>query len=200
MSPRRVTRIASQVLIGLATILLITGAWLSFRYEPLSPNGLVARDAPLTTQVMHYAHSWSAYAFLAVAGVWLIDAVVSRMRRPVHSHRWGWAPPFGLVVFAAFGVVTGSLLAWDQVALWAVEVEQPVRGLVGPLLDDTVRFFLISNREIDKSEMAVQFLIHAVALAAVAGSMVATCRMRTRSADDSSLDNASRSAVRADLR
>ena len=78
--------------------------------------------------------------------------------------RVGWvAGTVGILVALGYALVRGSRLAWDQLALWAVTSDS--NGLPrGIWLPDTVKFVLIGDTEISRSDYRTAAWVHAVVL------------------------------------
>ncbi|HKE72825.1 MAG TPA: hypothetical protein VKB57_04390 [Acidimicrobiales bacterium] len=138
---------------GLAGAVL-TGIPLLWTYRPTGTGGVRA------------LHALSSSLFLgATAGLVLVMIVATVRRRPVWT---GWAPPlvgFGAAAAASF---TGSLIAWDMLALRAVTVGRDRRGAFAPL-DSGVRLVIVGSSELSKGTYLAWLVVHVVVVTAVAG-------------------------------
>ena len=73
---------------------------------------------------------------------------------------------------------TGTLLPWDQLALWSVTVGSNIRG-VQAIYDDEVKYILIGSREVHPARTSSWSITH-VALGVLAGVAVLLAWLRTR--------------------
>jgi len=68
-------------------------------------------------------------------------------------------------VLAVVGSITGTMLAWDNLALYAVTVGEDLSGFVPIILDDRVRFVLIDGRMADTAQVIALLALHVVGVA-----------------------------------
>jgi quinol-cytochrome oxidoreductase complex cytochrome b subunit len=128
-------RVLGVALLLLVVALVASGAWLWFRYTP---------DSNWISET----HRIAARALIAVAAIAVSVAIVDRVRGVAHGVVASLAL-FGGVVGAA---LTGSLVSWDQLALWAV----PTGGVgnltgVGAASADQVKYVIAGGRELSPS-------------------------------------------------
>jgi len=147
---------------GLFAVLVVTGLWLSFRYEPSAPSGLGSgAAAPSIVRATRHVHAIAAYLFLmaiaalvfASIGYFVVRHRIARIVLPIAAG-----------FFALGASFSGFVLPWDQLSLRAVTVGPRLAGY-GPILrGDDVKYVLIGSKEIDSSTVAQWFWIHTVVL------------------------------------
>lgn len=159
----------------LAVALAVSGAVEFFAYHPL------ATTVPLGFQRVHRI---AGTLFGLVAAAWCFVAVVDARR---HGVRARVGPLLAFLVAAAATWVawsTGPVLAWDQVALWAVMTGTHVEGvLLGGL---PVKFVIVDHREYTVGSFRQAAWVHSVvapalgfvALAALGRLLSPACRSR----------------------
>lgn len=131
---------------GLLVVLVVTGIILANSYRPNEVDD-ATRDL----------HRMSSALLVINALVTLVSAIgwtVTAGRR-----RWAVAPAgllFGAVVAAS---ITGFLLPWDQLGLFAVTVGD-LDGVWHAAFDDGVRFVLIGGAEISPSTYRRSVIAH----------------------------------------
>ena len=161
-------------------LLAVTGAALYFVYRPSDATAWNdIRASAGSVQISHlvrFVHRASAYlAVLSAIGFAVLGAV-----RPSGPRRW--TSPLlggGLALTTAAALVTGFLLPWDQLALWAVTVGTNFTGF-GPLLGNQVRFVLINNDEVSPEVIVTWLAIHATLGGLVAGVLLTAAWTRHR--------------------
>ena len=143
-------------------ILVLTGIWLVFNYQPSGAFGLSLSGVhyPVIRATHRYVSSLALITSVATAAVLVADAFV---RAPQGRRRA--LLPIGpmLVVTLAAASFTGYILPWDELALWAVTVGSQFKGyraVFGP----NVRFVLQGHSEISQSTLWRWFIIHSVVL------------------------------------
>lgn len=169
--------------------LAATGVALYFLYRPEpaaawadtyglgSSLGREVRIAHLLTDV----HAWAAWLALPTAVVAaVLLAVPARVSERVAP---GLAIGAGLVAGVAAAFVSGLLLPWDQLALWAVTVGTNLSGYTW-LRDDTVRFVLIDGTEIAPATILKVLALHVGVGLAVGGLTALGWRRARRGAPD----------------
>ena len=163
----------------LFVILLVTGVVLTFRYRPTVAYTDVRElehHPVFTARRVHRLASslfLPAMACLAVSSIGLFLA--RRERTPVV---WPLVAA-GLSVVAA---ITGYLLPWDQLALWAVTVGTNMQGYRPILRGHDVKFVLLGTREVSPATLSRWYWVHAVVLPVllVAALIVIVLRARRR--------------------
>lgn len=79
-------------------------------------------------------------------------------------HRWrGAAIGSGIALTTLAASVTGFLLPWDQLGLWAVTVGTSLRGY-GVLFESSVKFVLIGGVEIQPATLLRWLAVHTLVL------------------------------------
>jgi len=152
----------------LAIVLLLSGVWLWFFYRPAVPaawNPELGEMQPM--RIVHRLASTGAMWATAVLGALL---VVRRWQR--------WPVALAMVMIAVAGAFSGDLVAWDQLALYAVTVGEEFRGLQA-VFDDGVKFVLLDGTEIDVGTFRWWSVVH-VALVPVAAAIVLVWRRLRR--------------------
>jgi quinol-cytochrome oxidoreductase complex cytochrome b subunit len=146
---------ASHAGIALAGVLLVvlgaSGAWLWWNYRP---------DQDEWIRVVHQVAS----VLLLVDAVALV--VVAIVRRANLGAR-GILAAVGVLVTVGATYVTGRLLPWDQLALWAVVSRRDLPLGVAATFDDRVRFILLRSREVSASTYHWWAIAHLVLSALV---------------------------------
>jgi quinol-cytochrome oxidoreductase complex cytochrome b subunit len=151
----RATRLAVALAGVLFVVLGASGAWLWWDYRPDEEQWI--RDV----------HRVAALALLVVAVGLLVLAILRRRQLRVP----GVLAAVGGFVTVGAAYLTGRLLPWDQLALWAVTVGNDVGGIV---MHDEVKFVLIDGREVAPSTYEAWAYAHLVlsALVVVALALV----------------------------
>lgn len=155
-------------------VLSVTGVALYFLYRPEaaaawtdtygvgSALGREVRVAHLA-QDLHRVAAWLALPTSIVAAV-----LLALRTRPTERVAPGLATGVGLVLVVVAATLTGYLLPWDQLALFAVTVGTNITGYTW-LRDDTVRFVLMDGTEILPRTLLKWFVLHVVLGVAVVG-------------------------------
>lgn len=181
MSPalRAWVRGTLAVLGGAFVVLLATGLWLVWNYRPIAVDWAVITDGPgwvRNVALVRFSHRGAASVItlaalaLAVEGVLLARA----------TGRWRVVTP-GVVTttLAVAGGISGSVLAWDQVALRAVTAAENGTGfrlLYSPL----VREWRVDGRAFSASEMPRWFWAHTTVVPLALGALVLLVTVRFR--------------------
>jgi len=160
-----IVRVLIVTLGTLFAVLVATGVWLLFEYQPASERSW-AIDA--AHEIHHITGLLFVVALVATLGVlgWR-----ARERRGAV----GMAVGVTAFVLGAFVSVlanrSGRLLAWDQLALWAVRLGgDGIRGVVD--IPATVRFVIVDGNELTPSTFSALTVLHAAVLPLVAVAMV----------------------------
>ena len=158
-----VRRVLGVAIVLLVLALIASGAWLWFRYTPRS-------------NWISETHRVSAWALVVVAGVAVIVAIVDR----VHDVARAVVASVALLGTVVAAALTGSLVAWDQLALWAVTGGAPgdltgVRAASG----DRVKFVIAGGRELSPSTYRDWSYAH-LALAGLAVTALVLVWLRVR--------------------
>jgi len=184
--PTDVAAVVRSILLAifgaLLVLLLATGVYLWFRYEPSAAQAIGNPDGQLdeSTSPIRLVHRFTSIALIPVAVAFLALGLVAestRARRSAH-----WVGPLAAVVLVLSGTFTGYLLPWDQLALWDVSVGTDARG-VALVFSGEVRFVLIDGVEIGTGTYKAWAVVHAVAvpvalLGALASGPIRSLRAR----------------------
>ena len=178
----RAGRILLVVLGVQVAVLLVTGVALYFFYRPSVgqfwsdlATGSDRWDVRLS-QWLRFVHrftSWLAVWTAVATGVVLALGSGGRLRR------WpGAAVGAGIAVTTVAASLTGYLLPWDQLALWAVTVGSDLRGYK-VLFEPAVKFVIVGGVELDRGTVIRWFLVHALGLGPALAVLVALGWRRT---------------------
>lgn len=170
-----VRRIVAWIVIAQFLVLAVTGAFLAFGYRPTptqswgplvaEPGGVGGRSF---AHSVRSAHRWVAWSMLLPAVVLAAVAFGEAMGRwsgPARRRIGAVAGP-AVPVLAIGGLISGFVLPWDQLALWAVTVGTQYRGYDW-LLGDDVRFVLRDGLELSVATMRAAFAMHVLAIPSV---------------------------------
>jgi quinol-cytochrome oxidoreductase complex cytochrome b subunit len=169
-------------------VLVVTGVLLFFVYRPETVpfTSAYATHRSLTfSQVLVRVHRWTAWAAVLtsiVTAVVLVAEAAVRWRGPLRRRNGVVTGPVILVtVIASF--VTGLLLPWNQLALWAVTVGSNMRGY-RPLFGDQVRFVLVGGTEVAARTILTWLFVHAALSVPLLAALGAPRTRRRASAPD----------------
>lgn len=156
---------------GVTAIGLVgTGVWLGLFYRPtpaagnpFTPSGTTSDAVPLVDWV-RFAHIWTARLFMVALLIVLALAVIRVLleARPA----MGAVLAGAACVLAGAGIATGRLLAWDQLALWAVTPGTATTGY-RPFFGDQTRWVIVGGAETEPSNVVVALAAHAVLIPAL---------------------------------
>lgn len=169
----RAARLVLLVIVVTVVVLVGTGVWLSFTYQPDAAQawpGLGADPGGI---------AWARLVHRLATGVLIPLALAYLVVRTVASGRWRAATGV-LVVSAAIGY-TGFRLAWDQLALWAVTVGENYQGMWAAGFSDDVRFVLVGGVEVSQATLRLWFLTHVGLSIVLVGVLAAAARGLYRS-------------------
>ena len=127
-------RVLVVAIVLLVVALAATGAWLWFRYTPAS-------------NWISETHRFAAGALMALAAIAVLVAIMDR----VHGVAHGVVASVALFAAAAGAVLTGSLVSWDQLALWAVTTGPGKLEGVAAAHGDQVKYVIAGGRELSPS-------------------------------------------------
>ena len=183
----RARRLLGWALLGELAILTLTGGYLMFFYRPTPAqawNDIYAMQTSVRAgAIARDIHRWTSQLLVLTAVVlFVVLSVETIMRwRGPWRRRSGLAIGPVLVVVAAIAALTGTLLRWDQAALWAVTVGTNVHGYRQVLDSDHTRFVIVGGSEIGVDTLRHWFFIHVLVLpVALLGLLVVTVRRRRR--------------------
>jgi quinol-cytochrome oxidoreductase complex cytochrome b subunit len=180
----RTTRWAggTQVLLLLAGLLLVvivvSGILLSRSYRPSGVEAwdieqLAVSDGESAVRTAHRAASTLLFPVAVATAVGAVGwSVVAR--------RHAWVGAAALLVGVAAAAISGFMLAWDQIALWAVSVGTDVRGIWWVAFDDEVRFVIVDGSEVSQAAYRNVVGAHLLLTGVLAASVVLTARSISR--------------------
>lgn len=165
----RARRLLVWLVVGEVVLLAATGAYLVFFYRPTAAQSWseiyrVQRGGVNLAIIVRTVHRGVAQLTVltatVLAGVAMVEAL-SRWNGPRRRRSSAITGPAVLLVLIAASL-TGSLIAWDQLALWAVTVGTDVAGFRTLLTDDQVRFVLIGGSEVSVGTVRTWLIVHAL--------------------------------------
>ncbi|MEA2826266.1 MAG: menaquinol-cytochrome c reductase cytochrome b subunit [Actinomycetota bacterium] len=181
-----VTQVRSILLAALSVevaVLVITGIALYFVYVPTGSQAWsdvfpAGRGAGVRlADAIRLLHRLAAVLAVSTA---LATCIVLALRGRPDVRRWtGSVLGVGIVLTTVAVSVTGYLLPWDQLALWAVTVGTDIKGYRW-LANDSVRFVLMGGVEVDKATVLRWLEIHVLVLTPVLIGLVALAWRRLR--------------------
>jgi quinol-cytochrome oxidoreductase complex cytochrome b subunit len=152
-------RVLLAVLGVLFLVLLATGLWLVFRYQP---SGSFQGSRPQSG--LRVAHRVASTAFLFTAVATFGVSIAVSFERRLSSGVPAWLAGAVLALGVVASSFTGYLLPWDQLALSRVTTGVDIRGYGWLFGHPDVRFVLIRGSEITKATMRIAFFVHTVAI------------------------------------
>jgi quinol-cytochrome oxidoreductase complex cytochrome b subunit len=169
---RRLQRWSLWVAAGLVGVLVVTGVWLWFRYQPDAgwfryeagdASSIEPGSAPVRwPQALHAVAG-------GVVGIVVLLATLAAWaaRREARGRPVGLAATVAALGLAFGAAYSGYLIAWEQLAISSVTVGD-VRGM-GVLWDPDVRFVIVDGAEVAPATVqrwAVAHVLWGTALAA----------------------------------
>jgi quinol-cytochrome oxidoreductase complex cytochrome b subunit len=160
-------------------VLVVSGAWLWFRYQPRAAQQWadLARKSSGDSSWIRTMHRYTADITLVLALSTLVLLIGSRIR----TSRRGVVAGVGVLVTAVAASITGDLLPWDQLALWAVTVGSNSINGVQATFDSRVKYILIGTREVSPGTYHFWSIAHVV-LGVLVAVAVLLAWLRTREA------------------
>ena len=163
MQPRRTAvqrahRALVAVLAVLFLVLLGTGIWLAFRYQP-SGSFRGARAQSWVRQTHQMASRLFIFTALATFGLSIAVSVERALKRGTPA----WVVGLVTMLGALAASFTGFLLPWDQLALAPVRSGE-YRGYAFLFSHPEVKFVLIGAVEVGKTTVRNWFFLHTVAI------------------------------------
>jgi quinol-cytochrome oxidoreductase complex cytochrome b subunit len=149
----------------LATILVLTGVMLMFRYEPSVERAYVSVQA-LETQVafgslVRGVHHWSANMLVVVAFLHLVRVFLTGGHKRKRSTNW--LIGVGLLVLVLAFNFTGYLLPWDQLAYWAITVSTSLISYI-PFVGPDLSHMLLGGPEVGQVALNNFYALHVAVL------------------------------------
>lgn len=167
-----------RVLAAELALLVATGVWLLLYYSPVDGD----RHIGLMSGTVRLVHRVDAQLLILTAMAAVIVLLLS-----AGTKRQRWASGglgIGIWLVALVASMTGYLLPWDQLGLWAVSVGEGFEGYRW-LTGDRVRFVVVGSTEIGPGSLLLWLVVHLGAAFAVAVLLVATWRTVARSSRQS---------------
>lgn len=180
--------------------LVVSGILLMFYYRPTveyAYNDILALREHVPFGIMRELHRWAAHAM--VITVWLHMLRVFMTGSYKAPREFNWVVGVILLVLTMFLSFTGYLLPWDQLAMWAITVGSnmagatPFLGHEGPgatMLSmgdiqlihagSDVRFALLGGRFVGAGALLRFYILHCIAIPAVAVVLMAVHFWRIR--------------------
>jgi quinol-cytochrome oxidoreductase complex cytochrome b subunit len=151
--------------VAVAAVLAVTGVWLTFNYRPNATQAWPdLGNSPAGTDWPRLIHQVATVVLLPVVVAFLMVGVVASRR---------WRSATALLVTTLTLAYTGTLLPWDQLALWAVTVGINYQGMLAAAFSDDVRFVILGGAEISQATLALWFVVHAAVLPVVFAGLLA---------------------------
>ena len=163
MEPRRTAiqsahRVLLLVLAAMFLVLLTTGLWLAFRYQPTGPFGGAHHDS-----VLRVTHRVTSGVFLTTALATFGLSIAVSYERALKRGAPVWALGLLLVGGVLAAGLTGYLLPWNQLALAPIRPGQ-YRGFAFLFGHKEVQFVLVGTTEVGKSTVRRWFFAHTLAV------------------------------------
>lgn len=146
------------VLAVLFLVLVITGVWLAFRYQPSGTFAGAHHES-----VLRVAHRVTSSVFLSTALATFGLSIAVSYERALKRGAPVWALGLLLVVGVLAAGLTGYLLPWNQLALAPIRPGQ-YRGFAFLFGHKEVHFVLIGSTEVSKATVRAWFFAHTLAI------------------------------------
>jgi quinol-cytochrome oxidoreductase complex cytochrome b subunit len=146
-------------LLGLLLVVLVgTGVWLSFRYQP---SGHFAGARPESW--VRVTHRTASTLFLFTALATFALSIAMSFERALKRGIPAWVVGLLLMVGALAASLSGHLLPWDQLALAPV-ARGEFRGFGFLFRSSNVHLALVASSEVTRDALRTSFLVHAVVI------------------------------------
>lgn len=157
----------------LATVLVVTGVLLSFRYEP-SVDRAYTSILQIETQMafgslFRAIHHWSANLLVITTFLHLVRVFLTGGYKKGRTMNW-FIGVLLLLVVLAFNF-TGYLLPWDQLAYWAITVSTSLLSYL-PAIGDGLSNFVLAGPEIGQGALSNFYGLHVSVLPMVLIAMM----------------------------
>jgi quinol-cytochrome oxidoreductase complex cytochrome b subunit len=146
------------ILAALFLVLLGTGVWLAFRYQP---SGSFQGARPESW--VRSAHKVASRVFVFAALATLALSIAISIERALTRGLPAWVFGFALMIAALAASFSGHLIPWDQLALAPLRPGQ-YRGYAFLFGHPEVRFVLIGAVEVGKATVRNWFFVHTIAV------------------------------------
>lgn len=179
---------------------IVTGVLLMFYYRPtarLAYVDMVALQDVVSFGILRELHRWGAHGMLIAVMLHMLRVFLTGSYKPPREFNWGIGVV--LLVLTLFLSFTGYILPWDQLSIWAVTVGSnmlgatPLVGAEGPgheLLTvdgidlitsrSDIRYWLLGSSAINEVTLNRFYVLHCVAIPAVASFLCALHFWRVR--------------------
>ncbi len=169
---------------------IVTGILLMFYYRPTveyAYQDIQDLRAHVTMGLLRELHRWGAHAMVITVWLHMLRVFLTGSYKP--PREFNWVVGVVLLVLTMLLSFTGYLLPWDQLAFWAVTVgtnmakATPLVGSAGPMANLMVfpatdipivhagsdaRFFLLGGAFVGEAALLRFYVLHCVALPAIA--------------------------------
>jgi len=152
---QRVQRVAVVVLAFLFLVLLASGLWLIFRYQPSG-----SFEAARPESWLRVTHRVASIIFVGAALLTFGISIAVSYERRLGPGVPAWVVGFVLLLGAGTAAISGYLLPWDQLALAAVRKNAEIRGFGFLFGHPDVKFVLIGSIEVGVSTVRRWFFFH----------------------------------------
>ncbi len=157
----------------LATLLVVTGVLLSFRYEPSVDRAytsiLQIESQMAFGSLFRAIHHWSANLLVITTFLHLVRVFLTGGYKKGRTMNWLIGVLLLLVVLA-FNF-TGYLLPWDQLAYWAITVSTSLLSYI-PLMGNALSNFVLAGPEIGQGALSNFYGLHVSVLPLVLIAMM----------------------------
>ena len=152
----------------LATVLVVTGVLLTFRYDASVERAYTSIQI-IETQVFFGSlirgiHHWSANLLVITVFLHLLRVFFTGGYKK--GRRTNWIIGIGLLLLVVAFNFTGYLLPWDQLAYWAITVGTSLLSYV-PVAGGAISDFLLAGPEVGQGALRNFYAIHVAVLPAV---------------------------------
>jgi quinol-cytochrome oxidoreductase complex cytochrome b subunit len=141
------------------------------------PGYVTGFDTLLLARTVHRVGAWFLILAVLALGTEVVVRAAARGRRRLLV-ALGAVGGAALALLAAF--VTGLLLPWDQLALWAVTVGTNMYGLRASF-DPHVRFVLVGGAEVSPAAYRTAAVLHVIVFPALAAVSLLVAHRSARS-------------------
>ncbi|MBK5222524.1 MAG: hypothetical protein JJE52_06560 [Acidimicrobiia bacterium] len=187
----RVATLVGVVALASISVAALTSLLLGWWYQPTWVTWLdTAGSGRAMGHLLVRFHEVAAAVAVTAACLWVLVVVVRVVRgprpeRPVVALFAGVVAAAGVVVAS----MTWGLVAWDQIAFWAVTVGTDVWGLWFAAFSDEVRFVLVAGAEVAPATLARWLIVHmASSVVAVVAIVVSWWASQPRTAESGVTD------------
>jgi quinol-cytochrome oxidoreductase complex cytochrome b subunit len=153
---QRAHRVLLAVLAALLLVLIGTGIWLSFNYQP---SGSFAGARPQSG--LRVAHRVASTLFIFTALAWFGMSIAVSFERALKRGLPAWVVGLTGMLVALAAALTGHLLPWNELALAPVRRGE-FRGFGFVFADRAVHLVLVGTAEVTRASLRTSFVVHSV--------------------------------------